>query len=416
MMQKETDNLLSDDVKLKLGCLIREIRKYKYQEYVKDDNNFNPYTKENICSDICHINTLSKLECEVVKKDSIYHSILAKLDLKYNVNDIEFIENSKLLENVISGNLLHAIEFKDNVALEAIKNKLDTFNFENDCFNKMNLWFINFFIVFKLYDVIEEKNINLLTGLLDYFIDIYKCLAKNLLGLYFFTKKNYDTAKTFLLEARESYIKLNINPGIINDDLIKAYEYNNNYLEAIQLCLEMEKYYFINNNYNCLINVYIFLDNYYLLINANEQALCYFNKTTDLVLKNPDLNHNVYLMNYNWALKHYKNNEIDQAIDYGYSAYKNCNVTVKKLETINLLLILYTKVKNNKILKLIEEGKKYLDYANDYDQLLFRYFVYKFENKDYYRKFATEKVMPFLKKIRNKKEFLLFIYEDLYEI
>ncbi len=54
---------LTIELKKNLGCIIKENRKFKYEEYKGiNSESINPYTKENFSNGVCHYHTLTKLE------------------------------------------------------------------------------------------------------------------------------------------------------------------------------------------------------------------------------------------------------------------------------------------------------------------------------------------------------------------
>ena len=76
-----------------------------------------------------------------------------------------------------------------------------------------------------------------------------------------------------------------------------------------------------------------------------------------------------------------------------------------------------TKLKINKkeIIKIIEKGKACFDDGFVRDQIVFKYFIYKYENNSYYRRYAIQKLIPLIKSSPKSIDLLLILYEDLYE-
>lgn len=411
---------LTDNVKRHLGIIIREIRKIGFQEskdrYLIEKN---PFTKENFCdnNNICHYHTLTKLENEIIKEDNIYHVLLAKLGFEFQVNESEHLKNMSII-NKLSKDIFRAIEYIDDNLFEELRKELKKFNFKKDVIAYMHLRLIEFAYNLQHIKDIDEDNLYLMEQFIDFYKGVYKALLFQCLGIYYLNKTNYIKAKEYFLEAKDIYQENDISKGLINSYLIGVDKMTNNYLDTILLCNEMEIYYNQHNNYKRLMHVYNYLSDYYLLVNANELAEDYFNKTIEIINNNNSLERFKFTLYYNWGLRLFKEYREEEALNYFILSYENNTNTHSKIQIINMLLITLTKLHltDDDLFRIYyHEGKLYYEYGNKYQHLIFKYFKYKLESPKYYRRFALEKIIPDLSKNKYQKEILLFFYEDLYK-
>ncbi|MDF2699153.1 MAG: hypothetical protein K0Q49_709 [Haloplasmataceae bacterium] len=414
------DYAIPDEEKKQLGYIIREIRKIKFQEYKNRtliENN--PYTKENFCENntICHYHTLTKLESgDTAKEDLVYHTLLDKLELYFQVGINEHMRNMEFI-NDIAKDMLISIEYIDDELLISIKQRLEKVNFEKDCIALMYLDVINFAYNTQLVKQIDESIIDKMERFSDFYNDVYKGIVNLLLGNYFLNNSQYDKSKLYLYNSKKFFEANNYSKGIVNAYLIGLHKMTFNYLDIVSICNEMEIYYNETNNYKRLIHVYNYLSDYYFLINAIDYAEEYFKKTIDIINNHKGLERYKFILNFNWGIRCFANYRIEEALQYLLDAYQNCNNPNLYLQNINLLLIMLTKLQKPYalIIKYLEVGKKYYENINEPDQMLFKYFTFKYEKNGYHRRYALEKLIPKLSNNRNNNEILLFIYEDLYK-
>jgi len=77
-------------------------------------------------------------------------------------------------------------------------------------------------------------------------------------------------------------------------------------------------------------------------------------------------------------------------------------------------MICYSILKKD-ITEFLLNGNEYINKTNDLEKTMFNYFVLKNENKNNYREYAIEKIIPILKNMKKNKIILLFFYENLYQ-
>lgn len=410
---------ISDDAKRQLGHIIREIRKLKFQESKETsliENN--PYTKENFCGNnsICHYHTLTKLEtAEIIKEDSIYHQLLEKLDLLFQVTEEEHYKNMVLLEN-LSNRLLHAIEYIDDEETQKIRNEVERIDFTRDCIAEMYSKIVFSVHGLQMINKIDDNDIEIIKRLLEFYQGVYKGLAHHCIGIYYYNIQEHEKTLEYFELARDIYLENNVSMGVINSYLIGVYKVKNNYLDTVLLCNEMEKYYKETNNIKRLMHVYNYMSDYYLLVNAKDKAEEYFVKSIDIINNNKDLERFKFILYFNWGFRCFKDFKFEDSLRYLKIAYDNNTNNVNRLKIINMLLIILTKLNDiDNIQKYVKEGDKYYSYGTEIDQIIFKYFNYKYVFNKYHRRYALDKIIPIFKNNPGWNEFLLFFYEDLYK-
>ncbi len=409
----------SDEIKKQLGYIIRENRKSRLNNLKNStliENN--PYTKENFCENnlICHYHTLTKLENDVVKDDSIYHLLLKKLDLYFQVTQEEHENNIAYIDS-IAKKLLYAGEYIDDDLAKTIKDEIEHVYYNKDVIAEYNIKLLKVFIKLQLVLKLDDDDLSLLINYRDFYQGLYQGIVTHCLGVYYLNKLQTEKAKKCFLLAKDVYEKHNISKGLISSYLIAVYVYTNNYYESVPLCNKMELFYIETKNYKRLMHVYNYLSDYYFLINALDVARDYFNKALKIIDNDESLERYKYSIYYNWGFRCFKDNRFEEALEYLLTANEVCKANNYKLQTINMILIMMTKLRYpvNEIKKIYLEGEKYIEFSNDSNLSIFKYFRFKLKNSKYYRKYAIDKILPMLRDDRSKMEILLFFYEDLYK-
>lgn len=411
---------LTDEIKQRLGYIIRETRRKMFNKY-KDSTLIenNPYTKENFCENnqICHYHTLTKLENDFIKEDSIYFILLNKLNLSYQVSLQDHEKNVKYLDDILK-RTIYAGEYIDDKEAKKIYNETKKLHFYNDIIAEYDLKLIKLFIRMQLSIKVDSEDINFLINFCDYYQGIYKGIAYHCLGMYYLLNSNYEEAKKNFLNAKDIYQKNHISRGLINSQLIAVYFYTNNYYESLPLCFDMEEFYNETKNYKRLMHVYNYLADYYFLINSIDIAKEYFNKAIEIIDNDNSLIRFKYSLYYNWGLRCFKEFRNEEALEYFIKSLSYCKNRANIIPTVNSILILMTKLNysKNELRKYYLIGEKYSSFCRENDLLIFKYFRFKLNNSRYYRKYAQEKLIPTLTNVRSKVEILLFFYEDLYKL
>lgn len=410
---------LTDEIKKQLGYIIREIRKQKYNEYKNVtliENN--PYTKENFCENnvICHYHTLTRLENDIVKDDVLYHVLLKKLDLYYQVSEEEHEANMAYLENQ-TRRILYAGEYIDDDLAKSIKTELDEVSYSKDVIAEFHLRLLKTFIKLQLIMKVTDEEIEVLTNFADFYHGIYAGIAYHCLGIYHLNKLDTIEAKQLFLKTKEVYDKYNISKGLISSYLIAAHVYSNNYYESVPLCNEMEDYYKETNNHKRLMHVYNYLSDYYFLINALTVAKSYFTKAMEIIESDKTLIRYKYVLLYNWGYRCFKNFKYEEALENFLASLALCNNKSNYIQILNYILIIKSKLNHpeEELKFYCNLGEEYFQDTNEVNQNIYKYFRFKLSNSRYYRKFAMEKLIPVLTGDRARMEILLFLYQDLYK-
>ncbi len=406
------------EIRKQLGYIIRENRLVKLKESRKQGLLINPYTKSNFCENnkVCHYNTLSTLENDYITNTKVYYMLLSKLGLSFKVSIKKHNEDMKMIEKIIY-ELLKAVEYLNIETIENIKIKLDSINFNDDCitqvFYKLILFHYNLFLVKK----IEDKDVEELQIYKAFFIGLPKGLLHHSLGTYYLNTKNLDEAEKCFIIADKVYEKYKVSVGVIKTCFISLYFVKHRYLELLNLCIEMELFFNETKNYKRLIYTYSYLSKYYFLINAKNLAFENYYKTINFIDSYSYLSRFEFSIHYNMGLFCIKEILIKEAYNFMNLAYAKSNNDSEKFKSINILLFLNSKLKNNEMNnKFLDEGKDCLMHGNSIDQITFKYFKYKHEKNMYYRKYAIENVLPVLKSDPTRIDFALLLYEDLYEL
>lgn len=413
------DYALSDEIKKQLGYIIREMRKIKFHKY-KDSNLIenNPFTKENFCENnhICHYHTLTKLETYLIKEDLVYHKLLQKLDCYYQVSRSEHQKNMEYMKSV-TRKILYASEYINDVLVKDIRAKIQHINYKEDIIAQLHLNLIKTLIKLQLLIKVSNKDIEILERFITFFEGIHKGILYQCLGIYYLNILEIDKAKNYFFNAKDIYDENNISKGLISSYLIAVYVYTNDYYNSVPLCNEMEHFYKKTNNYKRLLHVNNYLSDYYFLINAHNVAKSYFNKALEIINQDNTLERYKFSLYYNWGFRCFKEYRLKEALENFITAYHFCNTKNNKLQTINMILIILTKLNfsSDELQKYYLEGEKYYKYGNESNKNIHRYFHFKLVNNRYYRRIAQEKIIPMLSEDRSKNEILLFFYEDLYK-
>jgi len=413
------DLYLDDDIKKQLGYIIRETRRIKLIECKNADLiENNPYTKENFCdnNNLCHYHTLTKLESDLIKEETIYHVLLKKLDLYYQVSPEEHKRQMEYIEK-ITINILNAGEFINDDLARIIKKEIDQIVYKENIISHYYIKLLKLFINLQLLTKVEDTEIEELVNFIDFYHGIHHGIAMQCLGIYYLNKLETEKAKKYFLEVKDIYENYNISKGLISSYLIAIHVYTNNYYESVPLCNEMEVFYNETQNYKRLMHVYNYLSDYYFLINAHDVAKDYFNKANEIINKDETLIRYKFALYYNWGFRCFKEFRLEEALENFLTSLSLCTNRINKIQIIDFILIVMTKLSypQEELFKYYNEGEKYIEFSNEINRNIFKYFRFKFKKSKYYRKFAIEKVIPLLSEDRSKTEILLFFYEDLYK-
>lgn len=405
------------DIKKKLGYIIRVERTIKYDKHKsKTNSKDNPYSKENFCKGICHYHTLNKLEKDYVNDSKVYFELLDKLSCSFKVSINEHLVLMNKL-NYLLLNLFQAMEYIDDGLLENLINELSTLNYQQDCIAYYYVKLIEAAYNSQILKRINEEELNRIMLMKDLFDDLFQGLYNHVIGLYYMNNLELLLAEEYLTNAKIIYQLHNISKGLINTNFISLYMLKKDYINMVNLCLEMETYYLHHSNNHRLLHVYSSLAEHYLYINALEKAYYYHNKRRELLDSEPSIARFRYSIFYNWGMSLIYIYKYNEAYDYIYQSYQECPFDYMKLRIINPLLFLMVKLqKDEKIIKqIINEGKNYYDMAIETDQTVFKYFEFKFDYNQYYRKYGLQKVILLLLNDPERINFAIMLFEDLYD-
>jgi len=403
---------LSVPIKQRLGKLIKSLRQYYYDDARKENGqNDNPYTKINFCKDICHYHTLTKLENSCVREDYIYHQLLKRLGLRFQIRE-EVHEANMLVVRKLAFQYLDALEYYESKYYEEIENKLIEVN--NDCLASLHLEALIFSYDAFYKHQFDKKLIVKFEKIIDVFEEIYQGIIYLTIGFSFHRKMELTTAEKYYLKAIEIFQTFKLNIGLIYFPLGNLYIEMKNYYDALQICNILEEYYIKTSNRNRLLIIYLCLIDYYLFINSLELAQKYTEEVETLL--KPEDNYYMWILNCKWGeyeLRHYRES---QALDYFKKAHNVCQNRDRKLMIINRILMCLSLLKapTEVLNKYLNEGYHYYLYANDLEKQIFTYFINKINNRPQYYKYVHEIIFP---QIKNKIKYhvmTLFFYRDMY--
>lgn len=408
---------LSIEIKKQLGTIIKNNRKYKYDKtrnlkWFKD----NPYSKDNLCKDICHYHTLTKLEEDYILNDEAYYLLLNKLGFSFRVSYEVHINNMKKIRGYLN-DLLKASEFLDDDLMNSVSKKISESNFQNDCIAHIHIYLLRILTKLHFFKPPNSFIVEQLEVHQELFSEIYKGVYQYVLGIIYLNQRQHDLAFNYLVEAQKIFEQNKISLGLVNTNFISIYMIKREYLKMVNLCLEMETFFINKKNHKRLLHVYYYLSDYFLIINSFDLAEKYYNKSLEIVSKNKSLERYYFAMEYNWGLYLFKKYEFHKALEHMKKALGYTSIKLRKLQIINVILFLMTKLKVNKeeIISIIEIGKECYDDGFDSDKIVLKYFIFKYEKNYYYRKYATNKLIPLLKKYPESIDLLLIVYQDLCE-
>jgi len=405
------------DIKKKLGQIIRTERLIRYENHKSQNaTKENPYSKENFCKGVCHYHTLNKLEKDFINDSQVYYQLLDKLGYTYNVS---YNEHRLLMDtlNTQLYRLLHAMEYIDDDLLRNIMQDLSGLNVQEDCIVYFHVKLMEIANNFQIFKSVNEYELKRIIELRDLYDGVYKGLYYHILGLYYMNNLNLTVAEEHLLQAKNIYHSYNISKGLINTNFISLYMLKKDYVNMVNLCVEMEDHYLETSNNNRLLHVYSSLAEHFLYINALEKAYYYHNKRKELLDREPLLSRFRFSIFYNWGMSLIYIFKYQEAYDYIYQAYQECPFEFMKLRIINPLLFLMTnlKIDEHLVKEVIEEGKRYYDKAIETDQTVFKYFEFRYSNNQYYRKYGLQKIVPLLLEDPERINFAIMLFEDLYD-
>lgn len=403
---------LSTPLKKRLGKLIKLLRQFYFDEARKENgNDQNPYTKLNFCKDICHYHTLTKLENEYVREDYVYHQLLDRLDLRFQVRE-EVHEANMVVVRKLAFQYLDSLEYFEDKYQEEIYIKL--LEVKNDCLASLHLEVLNFsYEVFYKFQI-NKNLISKFEKLLDVFDDIFRGIIYLTIGYSYYRQIELKTAEKYYLKAIEIFQTYKLSIGLIYFPLVNLYIEMKNYYDALQICNVLEEYYIKTSNRNRLLIVYLCLIDYYLFINSLEFARKYTDELE--VLLNPNDHYYMWILNCKWGNYELRNYREQQALVYYKKAYSICENKDRKLMIINRILICLSLLKApiEELNDYLNEGYNYYLYASDLEKKFFTYFINKINNRPQYYKYVHESILPQIKDQIKYNVITLFFYRDMY--
>ncbi len=193
--------------------------------------------------------------------------------------------------------------------------------------------------------------------------NLYKALFNQGLGMFIHIKYGSPDAYNHLMEAKAIYENFSISKGIINSQIITNYRSKKDYLNVINLCLEMEEYYISTNNIKRLFAVYTMLSETYLCIKSHKSAKEYHVKIMEILKQEKSLERYRKMVYFNWGLFLIENYEFEEALEPLEEGYRLLLIDKYKLRYTNVILFLLTKLKkeNSLIDFYIQDGQSCLD-------------------------------------------------------
>jgi hypothetical protein len=408
---------LSDETKRQLGLLIKGTRAIKYQFFKAEKNSgSNPYTKINLIdhNGICHYNTYLKLENNIVKDDQIYYRLLDKLDLKYQVDDAT---HQNTMHQILSFALpiVQSIEFLDRNKINDIKEAIAGLPIEQDCI--ANAYYEMIVLRYELMDLNHTAPLRIqkIKCLYDLFEGLYHGVALNCIAIDY-VNHGHEKALHYLDLTRNVYATHHIDEGILIYHYLRYYYKTREYYHLIEICNRYEEYFQIKNDKRLMI-IYFYLSQYYSNIHHLELAREYHNKGLALISRYfDDLGSYYFVFYYDYGYQLFKYMHFNESLSQLEKALYYCNIEIYRFELLVILMILHTYLHHDDeiIAQLIKDAEVYYEHGNEIEQYLFKYFKYKIESPNYYRRYSFEQLIPLLKQNVKHKDYLLFIYHDLY--
>lgn len=405
------------EIKKQLSLIIKNNRLYKLDKTrnLKWTVN-NPYNKDNLCKSICHYYTLTKLEENYINNDTTYKLLLNKLGYSFNVTYEKHVENMEKLTKILYS-MLKASEYLEDDLMIAAHDSLTKLDFHHDAIAYIHLILLK--TLYKLYfiEIIEDFYIEQLTVNKDIFSNIFSSVYKYIMGVIYIDRRNFNQAYNFFIAAKECFEKYQFSKGLTGIHIISYYMMDRDYFKMVNLCLEMESFYQKTQNFKRLLQVYIYLADYYLIIDSYLISDNYYKKSLEIIQNDKSLARYYSTMEYNRGLYLLKKYKFKEALTHMKKALDNFIISKRELQIINVILFIMTKLKVDKkeIISMVERGKACFNDGFATDQIVFKYFIYKYENNPYYRKYALQKLVPLIKSSPKSIDLLLILYEDLYE-
>jgi len=405
------------EIKKQLSSIIKNSRIYKYERTKKYKwKKTNPYTKENLCKNICHYYTLTKLEEEYIINDETYRLLLNKLGYLYDVKNEEHLKNINKAACFLD-DILKAVEYIDDNLMVSIDNKLSKIDFHCDCIANMHIYLLKVLIKLYFLNFLDDYYIEQLKIYKDIYSGLFKRVYYYILGIIYINQRSHNKAYTAFLEAHKKIDSYQDSKGLINTQLMLIYMLKRDYLSMVNLSLEMENYFQNTNNFKRLLHVYFYLTNYFLIIKSHNMADIYYKKSIKIIHNDKSLKRYYFALEYNKGLNLFNNYMFNDALEHMKEALNHTTKPQRKLQIINYIILLMMKLKysNSDIKSMIQLGKESYKYGVERDQYLLKYFTFKYDNNSYYRRYAIKKLIPLLRSHPTNIDILLLIYQDLYE-
>jgi hypothetical protein len=409
---------LSDEIKKQLGMLIKGVREIKYQDFKEQKRKgTNPYSKINLIEQnrICHYNTYLKLENDLVKDDAIYYKLLDKLDLNFQVNDKTHRSTMELIMNY-GLTIIRSIEYFNSKQINEIIGELEKLPLKDDCIANAYYELITLRYELMYLSHISSKRMQKLNNILNIFKGLYHAIAINCIAIDY-VNQNHSDALTYLDMTKKAYADYQIHEGILIFHYLRVHYKAREYYNLIDICNRYEQYFHQTKNDKRLIVIYFYLSQYYSNIHHMELAVDYHNKALQLVSHyNDDLGRYYFVLFYDFGYQLFKHMRFKDALEQLEKALHYCEINIYRFEILVIMMILNTYNHENEevINKLMQEAEIYYELGNEVEQLIYKYFKYKFESPNYYRRYSFEQLIPVLKQNTKHKDYLLFIYHDLY--
>jgi tetratricopeptide (TPR) repeat protein len=424
MVSTYKDFSLTDVVKRQLGIIIKHIRVYKRKTYKLSHKGklvqYNPYTKENLTDSnkVCHHNTLRRLEEGIVKEDFIYHQLLQRLGLFFQIES-ENHDQLMIQLNEVLLRLIRAMEYIDIEQLNKIKLELIDKDLTEDCIADFYKQIMLTNIELLFFQSIEKAELQKLESISQIFVEVAEGFAQHTLGIYYSRNNELDLSLKLYQSAQQIYLKNDIPQSLIAIDMINIYYMKNQYIELKEAIDAIQGVYEKQNNQKQLVFLHNYLLDYYLLINHLELANESFNKAEEIIESNPDLEPFRFIPYFHWAVKYLADMKYQEVYHYSKIAYESCHLSDYIVQVAVLYLIGLTKNNSSKddILKVIQTVEVVTTYSGtEHFMMLFKYFQLKYISPNYFRRYTHEKLIPYLNNKPILKDYLLLILDDFYNI
>lgn len=322
-----------------------------------------------LCKGICSTSYLSKIESgSAIPSIEIQELLSKRLDLDLN-NSTEGYEKTVIdnLFNLYKVAILH--RDKTNSSIQNVSSQFPTNKYltDNNLFNTYSLYLFRIYLLIDTNSANVEFLKNYLNEVKESLNSYQKFLLNLNMGIYLYSKEEYQNALEFLYLAgsESAYLPL--------EDWEKADYYyvsglcnlvNNRVLKALELTELALKYYQELFIVDRIIDCYIVMSNAYKRNYEYEECKNTLMKAEKMI-NSFNLTNNKGILNQNLGDLHAKLGDIELSLEYYIKSFNSIKNTYGYLISILSIITTYSQMGNSK--QVIEWSKKGLDIISEED-------------------------------------------------